>query len=194
MLSQHMHDPAAIHTYMLKRLLRYIKGTIDLGIPITRSTLILRTFSDADWAADPISRKSISGFCTFLGDTLVSWTVKKQTTVSISSTESEYRALAAATADTIWIKRLLSDFSVQHGTPIDIFCDNTSAIALANNPIFHARTKHIEINQRFIRDHIQQNNIRLLPINIIDQIAYIFTKPLATNRFQTLRSNLTIAS
>ncbi|PKU68311.1 Retrovirus-related Pol polyprotein from transposon TNT 1-94 [Dendrobium catenatum] len=192
-LSQHMHDPEIVHTYLLKRLLRYIKGTIDLGIPITRSTLLLRTFSDADWAADPISRKSISGFCTYLGDTLVSWTVKKQSTVSRSSTESEYRALAAATADTIWIKKLLSDFSIMHSTPIDIFCDNISTIALANNPVFHARTKHIEIDQRFVRDHIQINNIRLLPINTIDQIADIFTKPLTTNRFQTLRSKLTVA-
>ncbi|XP_028549773.1 uncharacterized protein LOC114579442 [Dendrobium catenatum] len=129
MLSQHMHDPAAIHAYMLKRLLHYIKGKIDLGIPITRSTLILRTFSDADWVADPISRKSIFGFCTFLGDTLVSWTVKKQTTVFRSSTKSEYRALTAAMANTIWIKRLLSNFSVQHGTPIDISCDNVATLS-----------------------------------------------------------------
>ncbi|XP_020678092.1 uncharacterized protein LOC110096461 [Dendrobium catenatum] len=194
MLSQHMHDPAAIHTSLLKRLLRYIKCTNDLDIPITRSNLLLRTFSDADWAADPVSRKSISGFCTFLGDTIVSCTVKKQTTVSRSSTESEYRALAAATADTIWIKRLLLDFSIPHQPPIDIFCDNNSAIALANNPVFHARTKHIEIDQRFVRDHIHNKTIRLLPINTIDQIADIFTKPLSTTRFQTLRSKLNISS
>ncbi|KAI0523953.1 hypothetical protein KFK09_003317 [Dendrobium nobile] len=192
-LSQHMREREATHTHLLKRLLRYIKGTIDLGIPITRSNLILRTYSEADWAADPITRKSVSGHCTFLGDTIVSWTVKKQSTVSRSSTESEYRALAAATADTLWIKRLLFDFHILHTTPVDIFCDNTSAIALANNHVFHARTKHIEINQRFIRDHIQNNNIRLLPISTIDQIADIFTKPLVTPRFKTLRSKLTVA-
>ncbi|KAI0522814.1 hypothetical protein KFK09_005199 [Dendrobium nobile] len=191
-LSQHMHDPANHHTLLLKKLLRYIKGTAEFGLPITRSNLLLRTFADADWASDPLTRKSTSGFCTFLGDTLVSWTVKKQTTVSRSSTESEYRALASATTDTIWINKLLADFRIPHLQPVDIFCDNTSTIVLANNPVFHARTKHIEIDQRFVRDHIQQETIRLLPISTIDQIADILTKPLATQRFKYLRSKLTI--
>ncbi|KAI0514113.1 hypothetical protein KFK09_010147 [Dendrobium nobile] len=119
-LSQHMHDPAPQHTLMLKKLIRYIKGSIDLGIPIARSNLHLRTFSDADWASDPVTRKSTSGYCTFLGNTLVSWTVKKQSTVSQSSTESEYRALAAATADTLWIRRLLLDFRITLSNPVDI--------------------------------------------------------------------------
>ncbi|XP_020677694.1 uncharacterized protein LOC110096213 [Dendrobium catenatum] len=139
-----MHNPSASHSSQLKKLLRYIKGTCGLGLPIVRSNLLLRTFSDEDWASDPMSRKSTSGFCMFLGDTLVSWTVKKKTTVSRSSTESEYRALASATADTIWIRRLLADFGIKHDPPVDIFCDNMSTIALANNPVFHARTKHIE--------------------------------------------------
>ncbi|XP_020692460.1 uncharacterized protein LOC110106786 [Dendrobium catenatum] len=105
-LLQHMHDPAPQHTLMLKKLLRYIKGSTDFGIPQ------LRTFSDADWASDSVTRKSTSGYFTFLGNTLVSWTVKKQSTVSRSSTESEYRALAAATTDTLWIRRLLLDFRI----------------------------------------------------------------------------------
>ncbi|PKU72791.1 putative mitochondrial protein [Dendrobium catenatum] len=96
-LSQHMHKPASIHSAMLKKLLRYIQGSTDFGLPISRSDLTLRTYSDADWASDPETRKSTSGFCTFLGNTLVSWSVKKQNTVSRSSTESEYRVLASAT-------------------------------------------------------------------------------------------------
>ncbi|PKU79316.1 Retrovirus-related Pol polyprotein from transposon TNT 1-94 [Dendrobium catenatum] len=191
-LAQHMHDPAPVHLYLLKRLLRYIKGTINFGLPIIKSNMQLRTFSDADWAGDPITRKSTTGFCTFLGKNLVSWTVKKQTTVSRSSTELEYRALAAATADIIWLRRLIADFNISHDQPISIYCDNTSAIALANNPVFHARTKHIEIDQRFIRDHIQRNTIRVLPISTVDQIADIFTKSLPTLRFKQLRSKLTL--
>ncbi|PKU64658.1 Retrovirus-related Pol polyprotein from transposon TNT 1-94 [Dendrobium catenatum] len=192
MLSQHMHSPEAHHTVMLKKLLRYIQGTVAFGLPITRSNLTLRTFSDADWVSDPITRKSTTGFCTFLGETLVSWTVKKQATVSCSSTESEYRALASATADTIWIRKLLADFLIDHCHSVDLFCDNTSTFALANNPVFHARTKHIEIDQRFVRDHIQNKIIRLLPISSEDQLADILTKPLSTPRFKILRSKLTI--
>ncbi|KAI0531187.1 hypothetical protein KFK09_000740 [Dendrobium nobile] len=191
-LSQHMHDPAIHHTLLLKKLIRYIKGTTDYGLPIMRSSLQLRTYSNADWASHPLTRKSTSGFCTFLGDTIVSWTVKKQPTVSRSSTESENRVLASATADTIWIKRLLADFHISHSQPVDIYCDNTSTIALANNPVFHGRTKHIEINQRFVREHILNNVIRLLPISTTDQIADILTKPLTTPRFKILRSKLTI--
>ncbi|KAI0507326.1 hypothetical protein KFK09_013448 [Dendrobium nobile] len=163
-----MHNPLPDHTYLLKRFLRYIKGTLDFGLPITKTDLQLRTFSDADWAGNPSSRKSTTGYCTFLGQTLISWAVKKQTTVARSSTESEYRALTAATADIIWIKRLLTDFNVEMPTSSDLYCDNTSAIALANNPVFHARTKHIEIDHRFIRDQIQNNRIRLLPISSVD--------------------------
>ncbi|XP_028549623.1 uncharacterized protein LOC114579388 [Dendrobium catenatum] len=194
MLSQHMHSPEPIHTVMLKKLLRYIQGSLDFGLPITKSTLLLRTYSDADWASDPATRRSTTGFCTFLGDTLISWSVKKQNTVSRSSTESEYRALASATADTIWIKRLLAEFGVTQSEPVEIFCDNTSTIALANNPVFHARTKHIEIDQRFIRDHILNKVILLLPISTIDQIADVLTKPLSTPRFKILRSKLTVSS
>ncbi|KAI0494866.1 hypothetical protein KFK09_025012 [Dendrobium nobile] len=192
-LSQHMHDPQPTHLLMFKRLLRYRKGMAHFGLPITKSDLCLRTYSDADWASDPVTRKSTSGYCTFLGNTLISWAVKKQTTVSRSSTESEYRALTAATTDTIWLKRLLTDFQAPHDQPIDLYCDNTSAIALANNPVFHARTKHIETDHRFLRENIINNHIRLLPIKTVDQITDLLTKPLSTTRFKLLRSKLTIS-
>ncbi|XP_020690608.1 uncharacterized protein LOC110105440 [Dendrobium catenatum] len=192
LLSQHMHQPLPQHIYLLKHLLRYIRGTINYGIPITKSNLMLSSFSDADWAGDPTSRKSTSGYCSFLGDTLISWTVKKQMMVARSSTESEYRALAALTADVVWLRRVLTDFGIQQSAPTDLYCDNTSAIALANNPVFHARTKHIEIDHRFVRDHIYHSTIRLLPINTVDQPADIFTKSLSTPRFQQLRSKLSV--
>ncbi|PKU81159.1 Retrovirus-related Pol polyprotein from transposon TNT 1-94 [Dendrobium catenatum] len=194
LLSQHMHAPLPLHFYLLKRLLRYIRGTLNYGLPITKSNLALKSFSDADWAGDPLTRKSTSGYCSFLGDTLISWTVKKQRTVSRSSTESEYRALAALTSDIVWLRRILLEFGISQDYPTDLFCDNMSAIALANNPMFHSRTKHIEIDQKFLRDHIQRNNIRLLPISTIDQIADIFTKSLSTPRFHLLRSKLTVTT
>ncbi|XP_020688723.1 uncharacterized protein LOC110104096 [Dendrobium catenatum] len=191
-LSQHMHDPQPIHLHLLKKLLRYIKGTSHFGLPISKSDLCLRTYSDADWASNPVTRKSTSGYCSFLGNTLVSWVVKKQSTVSRSSTESEYRALAAATADTIWLKRLLADFHIDHNHYVELHCDNTSAIALANNPVFHARTKHIEIDYRFLRENLNNNHIRLLPIKTVDQLVDLLMKPLSTPRFKMLRDKLTI--
>ncbi|PKU74342.1 Retrovirus-related Pol polyprotein from transposon TNT 1-94 [Dendrobium catenatum] len=192
LLSQHMHNPLPNHIYLLKQLLRYIKGTQHFGIPITKGNLSIRSFSDADWAGDPVSRKSTSGYCTFIGDNIISWKVQKQNTVARSSTEAEYRSLAALTADIIWLRQALSDFGIKPDQPAELHCDNMSAIAIANNPVFHARTKHIEIDQRFVCDHIQKNNIKILPVSTIDQIADILTKPLSTKRFRQLRDKLTV--
>ncbi|PKU69447.1 Retrovirus-related Pol polyprotein from transposon TNT 1-94 [Dendrobium catenatum] len=191
-LCQHMHQPEAEHTQSLKKLLRYIQGTCNYGIPVTPGSLDLHAYSDADWAGDKKTRKSTTGYCTFLGNNILSWSVKKQNTVSRSSTEAEYRALAAATAEVIWIRKLLQDFNVKLKTPTELRCDNMSAIALANNPVFHSKTKHIDIDQHFIRDHIQCGNIKVIPVTTHDQLADIFTKPLATVRFQDLRNKLTI--
>ncbi|PKU65510.1 Retrovirus-related Pol polyprotein from transposon TNT 1-94 [Dendrobium catenatum] len=194
LICQQMHCPTVSDFKRLKRLLRYIKGTQTHGLPITPSPLILTTFADADWASNTEDRKSITGFCSYLGSTLISWSVKKQSTVAKSSTEAKYRALAAATSDVIWLKRLLNDFSAPQSKPTPIFCDNVSAIALSNNPIFHARTKHIEIDHHFISDHIQRQAIAITHINSFDQPADILTKPLTGNRFANLRSKLTITS
>ncbi|KAI0530515.1 hypothetical protein KFK09_000059 [Dendrobium nobile] len=189
-LSQHMQDPQSQHVFLLKRLLRYIKGTVDFGLPISKSNLQLTSFSDADWAGDPSTRKSTSGFCSFLGENLISWTVKKQHTVARSSTESEYRALAALTADVLWLRKLLDEFSIPQDTPTDIFCDNMSAIAFANNPVFHARTKHIEIDQKFVRDHILHNAIRILR-NIVEGLEAA-RGIIAEKRCTTLQASLIV--
>ncbi|PKU78319.1 putative mitochondrial protein [Dendrobium catenatum] len=160
-LCQHMHKPTEQHFKSLKRLLRYVKGTINYGLPLTRGNLQLTSYTDDDWASDSDDRKSISGFCTFLGDTLISWTVKKQPTVARSSTEAEYRALAAATTEVLWLRRLVEELHIPQNSPTKIYCDNTSAISLAKNPVFHARTKHIEIDHHFIRQHLNSGSITI---------------------------------
>ncbi|XP_020672027.1 uncharacterized protein LOC110092025 [Dendrobium catenatum] len=99
LLCQAMHHPLNLHYYKLKRLLRYIKGTTAYGLPITRGYLILRSYSDSDWASDPSDRKSTTGYCSYLGNALISWSVKKQPTTAKSSTEAEYRALASRSSN-----------------------------------------------------------------------------------------------
>ncbi|XP_020704869.2 uncharacterized protein LOC110115833 [Dendrobium catenatum] len=194
MVCQNMHQPTDQSQAILKRLLRYINGTIHFGLPITRGNLQLTSFSDSDWASDTSDRRSITGYCTFLGNTLVSWCVKKQPTVAKSSTEAEYRSLASATSDIIWLRRLLAEFQVSVSSPTSLSCDNISALALANNPVFHARTKHIEIDYHFIRDRILSNEISVHHISSLDQPADLLTKPLSTSRFQMLCNKLTITS
>ncbi|PKU68003.1 Retrovirus-related Pol polyprotein from transposon TNT 1-94 [Dendrobium catenatum] len=192
-LSQHMQLPLNSHQDSLKRLLRYLQGTSNIGIPLNRSNLTLRGYVDADWASNQQDRKSISGYCNFLGTSLISWQVKKQNTIARSSTEAEYRALAMETTEILWLRQLLEDFHTPQPESTTVFCDNTSAIALANNPIFHARTKHIEVDCHFIRDCIKKNKISVHHISTEDQLADLFTKALPTHRFKLLSTKLTAA-
>ncbi|PKU81068.1 putative mitochondrial protein [Dendrobium catenatum] len=150
-LCQHMHRPLLLHFQLLKRVLRYLQGTIDYGLFLQKTELHLAAFSDSDWAGDQLDRKSTTGYCIYLGKALITWSVKKQSTVARSSTEAEYRSLAAAAVDLIWLRRLCQDFHISLDTT-PLFCDNVSAMDIASNPIFHTRTKHIEIDHHFIRD------------------------------------------
>ncbi|PKU66895.1 Retrovirus-related Pol polyprotein from transposon TNT 1-94 [Dendrobium catenatum] len=193
-LCQHMQTPLLTHYESLKRLLRYIHGSSGTGIPLNKTNLILTGYADADWASNNQDRKSISGYCNFLGNSVISWQVKKQTTIARSSTEAEYRALATEAAEIIWLRQLLADFHTPQNDPTTVFCDNTSAIALANNPVFHARTKHIEVDCHFIRDCIKKKHISVHHICTDDQIADLFTKALPNSRFKTLASKLTAAT
>ncbi|KAI0516561.1 hypothetical protein KFK09_009238 [Dendrobium nobile] len=191
---QHMHSPTTADYMAIKHLLRYINGTLQFGLPLTTAALQLRSYSDADWAGDSSDKKSTTSFCTFLGTTQISWSVKKQITVAKSSTEAEYRSLSSATSDIIWIRCLLTDFQLSPPTLTPLYCDNTSAMAIAHNPVFHARTKHIEIDYQFVRHHINNGEITLHHIHSEDQPADLLTKSLSSSRFQDLRFKLGIRS
>ncbi|KAM6559603.1 hypothetical protein CsatA_028842 [Cannabis sativa] len=187
-LSQFMSCPRTPHLSALHHLLRYLKGSPGQGILYSpTSSLHLRGFSDSDWATCPITRRSTTGFCIFIGDCLISWKTKKQPTVSKSSAEAEYRALAATTSEMTWIQYLLKDLHIQQPTSAFIYCDNQSAIHIANNPTFHERTKHIELDCHFIREKIANSTIRLIPVSSNLQLADAFTKPLPST---TLNSHL----
>ncbi|KAK2994898.1 hypothetical protein RJ640_001881 [Escallonia rubra] len=159
-----------------------------------KSRRISSAFCDADWAGCPMTRKSTTGYIIFLGSSPVSWRAKKQTVVSRSSAEAEYRAMATTISEIIWLKQLLQDLEVSCTTPVSLFCDNRAAIHIAANPVFHERTKHIEIDCHFIRQHIQSQTIATKSISSQDQLADIFTKALGHDRFHQLLGKLGIST
>ena len=149
----HMHDPREPHLVALKRILRYVRGTLDLGLHIRASSQSdLVVYSDADWAGCPDTRKSTSGYAVFLGDNLVSWSSKRQNTVSRSSVGAEYRAVANAVAEASWLRQLLSELHTPLRQATMVYCDNTSTVYMSSNPVQHQRTKHIEIDLHFDRE------------------------------------------
>ena len=149
-LYQFMHSPTTAYWTTTKRVLRYLKGSINQGLQFGKGTLHLNAYSDSDWAGNPNDRRSTTGFAIFLGPCLISWCAKKQPVVSKSSTEAEYRSLAFATAELCWLRMLFKDLSLFLHAPPTLWCDNLGALALASNPVYHARTKHIEVDYHFI--------------------------------------------
>uniref|UniRef100_A0A2N9GZA0 Reverse transcriptase Ty1/copia-type domain-containing protein n=1 Tax=Fagus sylvatica TaxID=28930 RepID=A0A2N9GZA0_FAGSY len=190
---QYMAAPTTTHLSAAKRILRYIKGTLFHGIAFTPGPLTLSVYSDADWAGDPDDRRSTSGLLVYLGSNPITWSAKKQATVSRSSTESEYRALASAAAKVCWLRTLLKDLGIYLSQPPILWCDNVSALAIASNPVFHARTKHIEVDFHFIRERVLRKDLVVKFVSTIDQLANIFTKSLPTQRFLDLQRNLTVS-
>ena len=175
----------------MKRILRYLKGTIDFGLWYPKSsTLIVTTYSDADWAGSVDDQKSTSGNAFFMGDCLVSWLSKKQSSISLSTAEAEYIAAADCCTQILWMKEALKDVNIETKQPITIFCDNNSAISLSKNPVMHSRTKHIPIKYHFLHEQVAEHNIGLEYVNTKEQIADIFTKPLPREAFKYLRQKM----
>lgn len=190
-LSQFLQAPSDIHWKAVKRIFRYLKGTIKQGIWIQRTDRIDVTgFADADWASCPDDRRSTAGYCVYLGDTLVSWSSKKQQFVARSSTKSEYRALAHVSAKITWIESLLKEINLQPASSPILWCDNLSASVLASNPVYHARTKHIELDIHFVRDKVLEGKLKIQYIPSSDQTADLMTKPLSQTRFLLLKDKL----
>ena len=171
-LSQYMSTPTNIHLQAAFRILRYLKGTPGSGLFYAATgTPQLRAFSDSDWAECKDSKKSTTGFLVYLSSSLVSWQSKKQSTVSRSSSEAEYRALASTTCELQWLTYLLQDFRATFTQPATLYCDNQSAIQIATNPVFHERTKHIEIDCHLVRHKVNSGLIKLLPVSSSLQLA-----------------------
>lgn len=171
-----------------------MKGTQSLGLffqPVSR--LQLEGYCDAYWASCVDDRKSTSGHCIFLGSNLISWCSQKQKTVAKSTAESEYRALSLAATEIVWLQTLFKEIGISLAQPAILWCDNQSATALASNPVFHARTKHIEIDVHFVREKVVNKEIEVRYVPTEEQTADILTKSLTSARFDYLKCKLSLA-
>ena len=186
---QFMHQPLQSHWQAVKRRLRYLKGTINLGLHLRPcSSIYLHAFCDVDWGSDLDDRRSTSGSCVFFGDSLVTWFSKKQPVVSRSSIEAKYRSLASNVTELIWLKSLLIELQLPPSPTPSIYCDNLSTILLTANPILHQRSKHFELDLHFVREKVICKQIFVNHIPGHEQTADILTKVISSSQFTLFRS------
>jgi hypothetical protein len=172
--------------------MRYLVYTPKFGLWYPKgSTFDLIGYSDADYARCKIDRKSTSGTCQFLGRSLVSWVSKKQNSVALSTTEAEYIAAGHCCAQLLWMRKTLRDYGYKL-SKVALPCDNESAIRMADNPVEHSRTKHIDIRYHFLRDHQQKGDIEIAYVSTHSQLVDIFTKLLDEKTFSKHRNELNI--
>ncbi|KAM2975746.1 hypothetical protein FF1_001874 [Malus domestica] len=188
---QFMHSPTTVHWAAVKRILCYLKGTHDHGLLYRPSSLSITAYADADYAGDPNDRRSTGGYCIFLGSNLISWSSKKQRGVSRSSTEAEYRQLAYTAATLSWFRNLFHDLHL-YLTPPQLWCDNISALAVASNPVYQARMRHVEVDYHYVREKVTRKEIVVGYVASSDQVADFLTKGLSSTRFRFLLSKLPV--
>ncbi|GJV97436.1 retrovirus-related pol polyprotein from transposon TNT 1-94 [Tanacetum coccineum] len=183
-----MQQPRVAHWEAALRVVRYLKGCPGQGILLrSDNDLQLYGWCDSDWAACPLTRRSLTRYFFQLGKSPISWKTKKQHTVSRSSAEAEYHSMATITCELKWLKALLLSLGVSHSRPMKLYCDSQAALHIAANPVFHERTKHIEVDCHFIRDEILRGTIR--PAYVPTQT---LTKALGTRQFCYFLGELSI--
>ncbi|XP_019229309.1 PREDICTED: uncharacterized protein LOC109210365 [Nicotiana attenuata] len=194
-LSQFMQDPREPHLQAAYHMLRYLKKDPTLGLYFSNAdNLPLAAYGDSDWAACPDSRRSVSGYIVFLEGSPISWKSKKQETIFLSSAEAEYRALRKVVGELVWLSRLLEELTVSIDLPIPIHCDSLSALHIARNPVFHERTKHIEVDCHFVRIKLQEGLISLHHIGTCQQLADVITKALTKIKHFSVLGKLGVIS
>lgn len=190
-LSQFMSAPKQSHYEAALNVVRYIKKQPGLGLLMSSAgSPHVTTYCDSDWASCPMTRRSVSGYCIRLGSSLISWKSKEQSTVSRSSAEAEYRSMASTVAVLVWIAGLLKELKVKIQLPMDLFCDNKAALQIAANPMYHERTKHIEIDCHFIRDKIQEGLVKTAHVSSKERMADTLTKALGHQQHDFLLDKL----
>jgi len=191
MVSQFLNSPCEDNWNAFIRILKYIKGSSSKGLLYgSNNHTRVVCYSDADWAGSPFDRRSTSGYCVSIGGNLISWKSKKQSVVARSSAEAEYKAMALATCELVWLKQLLKELQFGDVNQMTLICDNQVALHISSNPVFHERTKHIEIDCHFIREKIISGDIKTEFVNSSDQLADIFTKPLRGPRISYICNKL----
>ncbi|KAE8708351.1 Detected protein of unknown function [Hibiscus syriacus] len=191
LLSQFMQQPRKLHLDAALRVVRYIKSSPGQGVLLSAvSQCQLQAFCDSDWATFPMTKRSVTGFCVKLGDSLLSWKSKKQNTIARSSAEVEYRSMAMTVAEIVWLTTLLNELGFNNTGPAKLMCDNKAALQIAANPVFHERTKHIEIDCHFVQEKIQEGIIKTEYVKTTDQQADILTKALGVQQHEYLSSKL----
>jgi hypothetical protein len=173
--------------------MRYLKGTMDYGLSYDGDhDVTLSGYTDADWAGSVADRKNTSGCCFSLGSAIISWQSRKQSSIFLSTTEAEYIAACSASCEAIWLRKLLTGLFDLEMRATVILCDNQSCIKMTENPVFHDRSKHIEIRYHFIHDMVQRGALKLQYISTDEQVADVLTKPLSHVKFEHFRDKLGI--
>jgi hypothetical protein len=182
-LSVYMADPGQQHWKAMKRVLRYLHHTTNYKLELGGNNLTLQGYCDADWANSRDDRRSVTGYVFTLGTGVISWKSQRQKTVALSSTQAEYMAASSATRELLWLRKLMSELHHPQDTTV-IHCDNQGCIALANNPTYHQRTKHIDTQYHFIRDEVEKKVIQLKYIATNQMIGDVLTKPLRRTKHE----------
>ena len=159
-----------------------------------RADCTITAYCDSEWATCSDSRKSVSGYIVFLGDSPIGWKSKKQTTISLSSAEAEYRAIRKVVGELVWLERLLGELTESCKLPISVFCDSQATIHIAKNPVFHERTKHIEVDCHFVRNKLQEGLITLHHVSTSEQMFDILTKALSGPSHSNILHKLSVTT
>jgi hypothetical protein len=173
--------------------MRYLKGPIDCGLSYDGDhDFTLSGYTDADWAGSVSDRKSTSGYCFSLGSTMISWQSRKQSRIALSTLEAEYIVACSSSYEDIWLRKLLTGLFDLEMEATTILWDNQSCIKMTKNPVFHDRSKHIEIRYHYIHDMVQRGAIKLKYVSTDEQVADVLTKPLSRVKFEHFRDKLGI--
>ncbi|XP_043699987.1 uncharacterized mitochondrial protein AtMg00810-like [Telopea speciosissima] len=192
-VSQFMQAPTEGHMELVEHILQYLKSSPGRGILMQKNGHTkIEGYTDADCASNPTDRRSTTGLCTFVGGNIVTWKSKKQNVVARSSVEAKYRAMASAASEIVWLRLLLKELGCDSSScPTNLFCDNQRTTRIASNPVFHERTKRIEVYNHFVRENVQDKTIETPYVRSEDKLADIFTKASQKGSFQDMINKLT---